>query len=125
MTRDETAAYNMTNPKVVIFGGNQVVAAWYGSGVNEIMVQTGEIETAPSVSPIPWEQSVVVQTPTAVMGEIIPTTTPIPLPISSDFTLEESELSSAGVIMFVSLVPAILIVLVLVFIQFIRLRKNI
>lgn len=45
---------NMTNPAVTIINGNNIVAAWYGSQIYEIMVMTGTILDAPPLSPTRW-----------------------------------------------------------------------
>jgi hypothetical protein len=44
----------MTNPKVTVIRGNQIVAVWYGSQIYEIMAQVGEIKGAAEIPPKAW-----------------------------------------------------------------------
>jgi hypothetical protein len=44
----------MVNPKVVIIGGNKVVAAWTSSTHTEVKVMTGIINNAPPLEPYIW-----------------------------------------------------------------------
>ncbi len=73
---DERFVKNMTNPKLAIVNGNKVVAVWYGSQVNEIMVATGLIGNAPPIPSKPWVHPAQELTNTPVPGEIQPTSTP-------------------------------------------------
>jgi len=77
----------MVNPKVVIVGGNRVVAVWYTPPIFEINVMTGVVEDAPAISVQPWptlvpsipstptstptQAAVLSQTPTAVHSPVL------------------------------------------------------
>ena len=69
ITGDSTK--NMTNPKVAIVNGNQIVAAWYGSQIYDIYVATGVIQGAPALEPKPWEESEV--NPNVTPSQAVPT----------------------------------------------------
>ena len=68
ITGESTKA--MTNPKIAIVNGNQIVAAWYGSQIYEIMVATGVIQGATPTPAVPWDEPLA--NPTHVPTEIIP-----------------------------------------------------
>ena len=51
----------ITNPKVAVMLGNQIVAVWYGSSIYDIMAQTGTIQGAAAIPPVPWDETPVVQ----------------------------------------------------------------
>ncbi len=73
----EGGPHAMLNPKVVIAGGNQVVAAWYTSSNNdyEIRVMTGELLDAPSLpkKSLPTVISPPFETPTTPVYSPTPT----------------------------------------------------
>jgi hypothetical protein len=127
VTRDETAVVGMTNPKVAIINGNQIVTAWYGSGVYEIWVQTGVIENTAAIAPIPWSAPVITPTTTSPLG---PNTEGIPTPTATStisgtitqnqppvlFTQNTPSISQSTIIM-LGIVPALVIIIVFIVIQ--------
>ena len=124
VTRDAAAAQFMTNPKVVVVGGNQVVATWYGSGINEIMVQTGVIEFAPTIPLV--SRDIPQPTQSASNEGTEPISTPI-APSNSPFAPINSNIqlpSNNGTAIWVSLMPALLIVISIFSVLYIRNRAK-
>ncbi len=125
VSRDENALKNITNPKVVIVNGNQIVAAWYGSQIYEIYVTTGEINAAPALLPTPWAEIAPTPTLTAEIGA--PAETPAALeatPVTAiKGTTGKGALDQATII-FLGVVPAALVVMLLGTVIYIKARRG-
>lgn len=67
----------MTNPKVTVIRGNQIIAVWYGSMVYEIIAQVGTIQGADEILPVAWEKKPALTPTTAV---ITPDATVVEIP---------------------------------------------
>ena len=79
----------MLNPKVVIFNGNRVMAAWYTSSTLEITTMVGTIQNAPQVS-----ENVLSFEPTQVVSTVIATQT-VPAPtFEQQIPVESSTVNS-------------------------------
>ena len=124
VTSDEAAAKNMTNPKIVVVGGNRIVAAWYGSGVNEIIVQTGLIDSSPPIFPTPWKPLFPELPPTPAMAESIPIETSTIQPNSTELDQNASTPTNNGIMILLGVMPALIIVISLVTFQYYRLQKK-
>ncbi len=109
----------MVNPKVVITGGNRVVAVWYTPPIFEINVMTGAIMDAPSIPGKPWPS------PTPA---VLPTATGIPETQSAVATLtpaKEPELNlsnpgrplSPSLDLFLAIVPSVLVIVGLILVK--------
>ncbi len=133
VTRDENAVKGMTNPKVAIINGNQIVTAWYGSNIYEIWVQTGVIENAKAIIPVPWSIPVTTPTNTSPNG-LTPSETPAPTatsPVGGTvtqnqppvlFTQKPLSISQSTIIL-LGIVPALVIILTFIVIQQRRTRS--
>ena len=110
----------MLNPKVVIAGGNRVVAAWYTSSNDdyEIRVMTGEILDAPSLpkKSLPTVISPAMATPTIPLY----TSTPPAVPVFPGFTEETTVQTVPSPVpsIFLGIIPGILVLAVVFLIKY-------
>jgi hypothetical protein len=108
----------MVNPKVVIVGGNKVVAAWTSNTHTEVKVMTGIINNAPPLQPYIWPA------PTKEISftstPIIPTVTSTPEIIGTptpDLTLivgfdNPNRLANPGQFILIGVLPSLAAVLI-------------
>ena len=114
---------SMVNPKVVIVGGNQVVATWYAPPIYEIKVITGKIQNAPeilpqplpSATPSPFTDEPLLESPTVALPTITPT--PLPTPVVLDVNLRDySGPVNPGREVIFGILPSLVVIGVLVYI---------
>lgn len=115
--------YDMVNPSVAVINGNEVVAAWTSNTHHEIMVMNGELLDTPQSEPQLWPAPTAVKTPTP---------TPTPLPVSGEPESNNAQTAvtfngsppttttSPGTSLWMGLIPTLLIIVLVGFVQWYR-----
>lgn len=112
----------------VIFGGNQMMAAWFDYSYYELIVMRCEIEATPAVAPQPWPNPTPVptpeftSTPTPISAQVTPLSTRVVL--QGDTTLSTQTNSNPGSAVMLGIVTSVMMIAVLLAItQWFRLRN--